>query len=75
MLGVLIHDGQPLIVPDIASDPRSVGFPPNHPPMSSMLGVPITLGERTLGDLYLTERIGGPLREHCVPLAIAPIDQ
>ena len=63
LLGTLIHDGQPLIVPDIAADPRSVGFPPNHPPMHSMLGVPILLGERTLGDLYLTERIGGPYTE------------
>ena len=60
LLGELIHQGIPLIVPDIADDPRSVGFPPNHPPMHSMLGVPITLGERTLGDLYLTERIDGP---------------
>jgi len=63
LLGVLIHDGQPLIVPDIALDPRSVGFPPNHPPMHSMLGVPITLGDITLGDLYLTERDGGPYTE------------
>jgi two-component system phosphate regulon sensor histidine kinase PhoR len=60
LLGALIHEGVPLIVPHIAADPRSVGFPPNHPPMRSMLGVPITLGERTLGDLYLTERIDGP---------------
>ncbi|MCA9859261.1 MAG: GAF domain-containing protein [Thermomicrobiales bacterium] len=60
LLGVLIHDGEPLIVPDIAAHPRSVGFPPNHPPMRSMLGVPITLGERTLGDLYLTEPASGP---------------
>ncbi len=63
LLGVLIHDGQPLIVPDIAADPRSVGFPPHHPPMQCMLGVPITLGDETLGDLYLTERIGGAYTE------------
>lgn len=63
LLGVLIHDGEPLIVPNIADDPRSVGFPPNHPPMSCMLGVPITLGDKTLGDLYLTERDGGPYTE------------
>lgn len=63
LLGELIHQGRPLIVPVIANDPRSVGFPPNHPPMSSMLGVPISLGESTLGDLYLTERIGGPYTE------------
>ncbi len=58
LLAALIFDGVPLLVPNILGDPRSVGFPPNHPPMSSLLGVPIRLGERTLGDLYLTERIG-----------------
>src|SRR4029450_8771273 len=42
LLGVLIHDARPLRVPVIADDPRSVGFPPNHPPMRSLLGVPIT---------------------------------
>lgn len=63
LLGELIHHGNPLIVPEIADDPRSVGFPPNHPPMRTMLGVPITLGDRTLGDLYLTERIDGPFTD------------
>jgi signal transduction histidine kinase len=56
MLGELIRTGEPLLVPDIGVDPRSVGFPPNHPPMRSLLGVPILLGSRTLGNLYLTER-------------------
>ncbi len=59
LLGELIHEGIPLIVPNIAADSRSVGFPPNHPPMRAMLGVPIMLGDRTLGDLYMTERIDG----------------
>lgn len=59
LLGVLIQDREPLMVPDIAADPRSVGFPPHHPPMQTLLGVPIILGEKVLGDLYLTERIGG----------------
>ena len=59
MLGALIHDRQPLLVPDIAADPRSVGFPANHPPMHSLLGVPIMLGSQVLGNLYLTERIDG----------------
>lgn len=59
LLGELIHEEIPLIVPNIAADSRSVGFPPNHPPMRAMLGVPIMLGERTLGDLYMTERIDG----------------
>jgi K+-sensing histidine kinase KdpD len=47
------------LIPDIAQDPRSAGFPPNHPPMRSLLGVPILLGDRALGDLYLTERHDG----------------
>lgn len=59
LLGVLIEERQPLLVPDIAADPRSVGFPPHHPPMRTLLGVPILLGDRALGDLYLAERHGG----------------
>ena len=59
LLGVLIHEGQPLIVNDIQADPRSVGFPPNHPPMKRLLGAPIKIGQRTLGNLYLTERNDG----------------
>lgn len=55
LIGELIRQRQPLLVPDIAEDPRSVGFPPNHPPMRSLLGVPIMLGNRVLGNLYLTE--------------------
>jgi len=59
MLGALIRDRTPMIVPDIADDRQSVGFPAHHPPMRSLLGVPILLGERVLGNLYLTERLGG----------------
>jgi signal transduction histidine kinase len=57
MLGELIKTGRPLLVPDIAADPRSVGFPPHHPPMRTLLGVPILLAGRPLGNLYLTERL------------------
>lgn len=59
LLGALIKEGKPLVIPNIAADPRSSGFPPNHPPMETLLGVPITLGDRVLGDLYLTEREAG----------------
>ncbi len=58
MLGELIRKRTPLLVPDIAADSRSVGFPPNHPPMRTLLGTPILLGDRVLGNLYLTERLG-----------------
>jgi GAF domain-containing protein len=59
ILGVLIRDAQPLRLHDIADDPRSVGFPPNHPPMRSFLGVPIVLRGVAYGNLYLTEKGGG----------------
>lgn len=55
LIGELIRTRQPLLVDDIAADPRSVGYPPNHPPMNRLLGVPILLGDRVLGNLYVTE--------------------
>jgi two-component system, NarL family, sensor histidine kinase DevS len=59
ILGVLIRDAKPLRLPDLSADPRSVGFPPNHPPMRTFLGVPITLRGVAFGNLYLTEKEGG----------------
>src|SRR6201987_5704052 len=59
ILGVLIRDAKPLRLPDLAEDPRSVGFPPAHPPMRSFLGVPILLRGVSYGNLYLTEKEGG----------------
>jgi len=59
ILGVLIDDARPLRLDDIASDPRSVGFPANHPPMKSFLGVPVLLRGVAYGNLYLTEKDGG----------------
>lgn len=59
ILGVLIRDATPLRLHDIAEDPRSVGFPPGHPPMRSFLGVPILLRGVAYGNLYLTEKPDG----------------
>ncbi len=59
LIGELIRTRQPLLVNDIAADPRSVGFPANHPPMNRLLGMPIVLGDRALGNLYLTEPLEG----------------
>ena len=59
ILGVLIREARPLRLHDIASDPRSVGFPPNHPAMHTFLGVPILLRGVAYGNLYLTEKEGG----------------
>jgi signal transduction histidine kinase len=56
ILGVLIHDAAPLRLHDLTQDSRSVGFPPNHPPMRTFLGVPILLRGTSYGNFYLTEK-------------------
>jgi signal transduction histidine kinase len=56
LLGALIREARPLRVPDIGADPRSVGFPPNHPPMKSLLGAPITGRGKVFGNIYLTDK-------------------
>jgi len=58
LLGVLIRETHTLRLHDIADDPRSVGFPRNHPPMKTFLGVPILLRGVAYGNLYLTEKGG-----------------
>jgi signal transduction histidine kinase len=59
ILGVLIRDTTPLRLHDLTEDARSVGFPPNHPPMRSFLGVSVMLRGVAYGNLYLTEKEGG----------------
>ena len=59
ILGVLISDAQNLRLHNLSEHPRSVGFPPGHPPMSTFLGVPIVLRGVAYGNLYLTEKDGG----------------
>jgi len=59
ILGVLIRDDTPLRLHNLSDDARSVGFPPNHPPMSTFLGVPVHLRGVAYGNLYLTEKAGG----------------
>jgi signal transduction histidine kinase len=59
VLGVLIHDPRPLRLHDLMTDPRAVGFPVNHPPMRTFLGVPVLLRGVSYGRLYLTEKAGG----------------
>jgi signal transduction histidine kinase len=63
ILGVLIRDAAPLRLPELSDDPRSVGFPPGHPPMHSFLGVPILLRGVAYGNLYLTEKESGEFTE------------
>ncbi|MEU3274964.1 GAF domain-containing protein [Saccharomonospora sp. NPDC006951] len=59
LLGVLIEDPRPVRVADLSRHPASVGFPRNHPPMHSFLGVPVRVRDRVFGNLYLTEKRDG----------------
>jgi signal transduction histidine kinase len=58
VLGLLIAHPEPLRLANLSTDPNSFGFPPNHPPMSSFLGVPIKVRDEVYGNLYLTDKIG-----------------
>lgn len=59
VLGVLIDEPTPIRLLDIHDHPSSVGFPANHPPMSTFLGVPVRIRDEVYGNLYLTEKAGG----------------
>ena len=59
LLGLIIDRPEPLRLHDIAEHPASYGFPDHHPPMRSFLGVPVRIGNRVFGNLYLTEKAGG----------------
>ncbi len=58
VLGLLITDPKPLRVDRISQHPDSYGVPPNHPPMTSFLGVPLKVRDEVFGNLYLTDKIG-----------------
>lgn len=59
VLGVLIDDPKPIRLDDIHQHPASVGFPPNHPPMRTFLGVPVRIRDEVFGNLYLTDKTNG----------------
>lgn len=59
LLGLIIREARSVRVGDIARDPRSAGFPPHHPHMGTFLGVPVTVKGRSVGNLYLTNKLAG----------------
>ena len=63
VLGLLIQDPKPLRLDDVGAHPESYGFPPEHPPMKTFLGVPVIVRGEAWGNLYLTEKEGGPFTE------------
>lgn len=59
MLGLLLKNPKAIRVEVLSQHPASIGFPPNHPPMRSFLGVPIRIRDQVYGNLYLTEKADG----------------
>ncbi len=59
ILGLLIVDPVPLRLADLTEHPARFGFPPNHPRMTSFLGVPIAVRGKVFGNLYLCDKTGG----------------
>ena len=59
VLGELIRNPEPLRLHDVTAHPRSYGFPPQHPPMRTFLGVPIRVRKEVFGNLYLTDKADG----------------
>jgi signal transduction histidine kinase len=57
LLGVVLNEGERLRIADITGHPRSVGFPPHHPAMKSLLAVPISCRSPFRGNLYLSEKL------------------
>ncbi len=58
LLGLIIREGSSYRIPSIANHPATSGFPSNHPPMTSFLGVPVLFHGRSVGNLYLTDKRG-----------------
>jgi len=58
LLGLIIREAKSYRIPSIADHPDSFGFPPNHPPMTSFLGVPVLSHGSSVGNLYLTDKRG-----------------
>ncbi|SDT33646.1 Histidine kinase-, DNA gyrase B-, and HSP90-like ATPase [Pseudarthrobacter equi] len=59
VLGLLIREPRPLRLHDLGQHPIASGFPQNHPPMKTFLGVPVRVRDVVFGNLYLTEKTGG----------------
>lgn len=58
LLGLIVRENRSIRIPDIGAHPASYGFPDHHPPMTSLLGVPVPVEGRTVGNLYLTDKRG-----------------
>jgi len=56
LLGVIAAATVPIRVADVARDQRRHGYPPHHPEMHSLMGVPVSARGRSIGRLYLANK-------------------
>ncbi len=61
LLGFLINGGSPVRIADVSTDPRFEGFPQGHPPIKSLLGVPLISGGNVIGGLLLANKTDGSI--------------
>lgn len=71
VLGTLMHHTDPVRVSDVATHPKSAGFPPGHPVMRSFLGVPVLVAGRVYGNLYLADKRHGPFTDEDERLVVS----
>jgi signal transduction histidine kinase len=60
LLGLVIEEQRAIRVDDLTDHPSSVGLPAHHAPMRAFLGVPVRVGGKAYGNLYLTRRDADP---------------
>ena len=71
LLGAVIDERRSIRLEHLSEDPRSAGFPAHHPKMDGFLGVPIRVRDEVYGNLYLTNRVGGPFSQEDEELVTA----
>lgn len=59
LLGVVLKEGVPLRVDDVVKDPRFGGLPEGHPSVRNLLGVPLILEDKVVGELLVANKEGG----------------
>jgi GAF domain-containing protein len=57
-LGDMRQDGRAVYFDDVSVHAKAFGFPPKHPDMKELLGVPIFCGADVRGALYVTDAAG-----------------
>ena len=59
LLGTITRSTEAIRLDEISDHPDAAGFAEHHPEMHSFLGVPVKVGERVFGNLYLADKPEG----------------